>query len=219
MIHKFLEKDNRKKILQYVTEERKKLVRYLIQEIKDFDNIATVDIGFFGRIQMWMEKSLSIENIPFKIKHFLAIGITGEKVYDGLNFEGMFGTYDGNQDLIQVIHRTTDVVEKLISVTEGSTIGYEEKQGRIYPVREKGIRQKELTEIVFQGVFEFQKVWFEFRKKKPEIAEECLGKKREILEIRSRVSCKVSGRYKFWHRLPERNYNRRASYTCERKRN
>lgn len=187
VIHKFLEKDNKEKILKYVTEERKKLVRYLIQEIKDFDNIATVDIGFFGRIQMWMEKSLSIENIPFKIKHFLAIGITGEKVYDGLNFEGMFGTYDGNQDLIQVIHRTTDVVEKLISVTEGSTIGYEEKQGRIYPVREKGIRQKELTEIVFQGVFEFQKLWFEFRKKKPEIAEECLGKKREILEILHRL--------------------------------
>lgn len=187
MIHKFLEPENKETILKYVLRERKKLVDYLVQEIGDFQKIATVDIGFFGRIQMWMEKCLDLENIPHDMKHFLAIGVTGEKVYDGLNFEGMFGTYAGNQDLIQTIHRTTDVLEKLISVTEGSTIGYRRINEKIYPVQDEKISQQKLTDIVFEGIFAFQKQWFEFRRKKPELAKLCLSKKREILEILHRL--------------------------------
>ncbi len=187
VIGKFLEGQNKERIEKYIEKERKKLVRYLVQEMGDFDHIATMDIGFFGRIQMWMQKCLELENIPYQIKHFLAVGVTGDKVPDGMDFEGAFGTFAENMDLIQTIHRTTDVMEKLVSVTTGSTVGYEEKSGRMEPVLDEGVDNTRLTDIVFRGIFDFQELWLEFRKRKPETAEKCIDNRRETLMI--------------WHRL------------------
>jgi predicted HAD superfamily hydrolase len=187
IIDTFLEEENKKKIECYIRQERKKLVGYLAQEIGDFENIATIDIGFFGRIQMWMEQCLDIEKISHCIKHFLAVGVTGDKIFDGMDFEGAFGTFAENTDLIPTIHRTTDVMEKLVSVTEGSTVGYEEKDGRWGPVQDAGVDNARLTEIVFQGIFDFQKLWLAFCKKKPEAAQRCVEKRRETLMILHRL--------------------------------
>lgn len=187
LIEKFLEEDNREKIESYIRQERKKLAWYLGQEIGDFENIATIDIGFFGRIQMWMEECLDLEDIPHRMKHFLAVGVTGDKVSDGMDFEGAFGTFAENMDLIPTIHRTTDVMEKLVSVTEGSTTGYEEKGGRMVPLQDGGVDNAYLTDIVFQGIFDFQGLWLDFRKRKPKAAERCMENRRGTLMI--------------WHRL------------------
>ncbi|MDD6070242.1 MAG: hypothetical protein PUC12_05415 [Clostridiales bacterium] len=187
LIGRFLELENVQIIENYIREERRKLVAYLQQEIGDFNNVATIDIGFFGRIQMWMEKCLDLEGVPHKMKHFLAVGVTEDRLYNGLDFEGMFGTFAENRDLIPTIHRTTDVLEKLISVTEGSTIGYCEQNGRISPLQAEGVDNDRLTAIAFQGVFDFQKWWLQFRKDKPEIAKTCLEDRRGLLEILHRL--------------------------------
>jgi len=187
IIEKFLEEENKKDIEEYIKQERKKFVAYLLQKTGDFNNIATADIGFFGRIQMWMQECLDLENIPHKIKHFLATGVTGDKVYDGIDFEGCFGTFVENMDLVQTIHRTTDVVEKLISVTEGSTTGYIEENGKLVPVLSEGVDNKHMTDIVFQGIFDFQKLWLWFQKHKPVTAQECIDKKRETLMLLHRL--------------------------------
>ena len=187
VITAFLRKENAERIEQYVKKERKKLVQYLQQEIGDLNKVATIDIGFFGRIQMWMEECLKLEHIPFDMKHFLAIGVTGDKVYNGINFEGMFGTFSENSNLISIIHRTTDVIEKLISVPEGSTIGYQETDGRIVPVQGPGVDNKRLTELCFEGVMDFQRLWMQFRRSKPAIAEACIAHKRETLMILHRL--------------------------------
>lgn len=187
IIEKFLEEENRKDIEGYIEQERKKLVGYLLQETGGFNNIATVDIGFFGRIQMWMQECLDLEGIQHKIKHFLAIGVTGDKVPDGIDFEGYFGTFAENMDLIQTIHRTTDVIEKLVSVTEGSTTGYMEESGRFVPVLSEGVDNRHMTDIVFQGIFDFQRLWLWFQEHKPEIAQECITKRRETLMLLHRL--------------------------------
>ena len=187
LIGRFLEPENVQVIENYIRKERRKLVAYLQQEIGDFNNVATIDIGFFGRIQMWMEKCLDLEGIPHKMKHFLAVGVTEDRLFNGLDFEGMFGTFAENRDLIPTIHRTTDVLEKLISVTEGSTIGYCEQNGRISPLQAEGVDNDRLTAIAFQGVFDFQKWWLQFRKDKPEIAKTCLEDRRGLLEILHRL--------------------------------
>ena len=187
IISKFLEENNVAQIEKYVAEERKKLVAYIQQEIGDLENVATIDIGFFGRIQMWLEQCLLIEQIPHKMKHFLAIGITGDKIYNGYDFEGMFGSFAENTDLIPTIHRTTDVLEKLISVPEGSTIGYARQGDRIFPVQDAGVNNDILTRICFEGVFDFQQALFAFRDSKPELAEECLQARRETLMILHRL--------------------------------
>ncbi|MDE6760105.1 MAG: hypothetical protein K2J90_05405 [Lachnospiraceae bacterium] len=187
IISRFLEEKNVKQIECYIEEERRKLVTYLKQEIGDMNQIATIDIGFFGRIQMWMEKCLDIEKVPHKMKHFLAVGVTEDRLYNGLDFEGMFSTFGENRDLIPTIHRTTDVLEKLISVTEGSTIGYQEQNGRIVPLQAAGVDNEDLTKIAFEGAFAFQKYWFQFCQMKPELAEICLADRRETLMILHRL--------------------------------
>lgn len=187
IIGQFLVPENSQKIEAYIRRERKKLIGYIRQEIGDFENAATVDIGFFGRIQMWMEQCLDLEDIPHRMKHFLAVGVTGDKVFNGMDFEGAFGTFAENMDLIPTIHRTTDVMEKLVSVTEGSTVGYQEHGGRIVPLQDEGVDNTHLTDIVFKGIFDFQKLWLDFRKRKPEAAEGCIGNRRGTLKILHRL--------------------------------
>lgn len=58
IILEFLKPQNIQKSETYIKEQRCLLNTYLKQEIEDFHDIATIDIGFFGRIQMWMEKHL-----------------------------------------------------------------------------------------------------------------------------------------------------------------
>lgn len=187
VIRRFLEPCNVEKIEAYIRRERKKLVQYLIQEMGDMLDVATIDIGFFGRIQMWMEECLDLEKIPHRMTHFLAVGVTGDKVYDGYHFEGYFGTYGENTDLIPTIHRTTDVIEKLISVTEGSTIGYREAEGKIVPIQAEGVNNAHYTDISFEGTFAFQNRWLGFRSFKEEIAKCCVEKSRETLMILHRL--------------------------------
>lgn len=187
VIQCFLRSENVRKITEHILEERKKLVSYLKQEIGDFEEIATIDIGFFGRIQMWMEKCLDLEQIPHKMKHFLAIGVTEERLFNGIDFEGMFGTFAENRDLITTIHRTPDVLEKLISVTEGSTIGYQRKGSEVIPIQAEGVDNDKVTEAAFQGVMAFQNIWFAFRKDKVEQADKCLKDRRGLLKILHRL--------------------------------
>lgn len=187
IINRFLEEKNVRQIETYIAQERRKLVEYLQQEIGDMDGIATIDIGFFGRIQMWMEQCLTIEGVPHRMKHFLAVGVTEERLFNGLDFEGMFGTFSENRDLIPTIHRTTDVLEKLISVTEGSTIGYERKKDMVVPLQSDGVDNEHLTNIAFEGAINFQKFWFAFRRMKQDIADDCLVNRRETLMILHRL--------------------------------
>lgn len=185
IIKRFLEE--KEKIEAYVESQRDLLNDYLIQEIGEIENVATIDIGFFGRIQKWMEKSLDIGQVSHQIKHFLAIGVVGEKFYDGINYEGFCSTFSENMDLIPIIHRTTDILEKLISVTEGSTIGYKKTENKIIPIKSFEVHNKDYLDKVFEGIFKFQEYWFSFEKLKPKLAKNCKNNKRETLMILHRL--------------------------------
>ena len=183
-----------KEMEAFIKEQRMLLNEYLKQEIGDFKNAATIDIGFFGRIQMWLEQSLQKDNIETDMTHFLAIGITGDKIYNGYHFEGYTSTTTENGDLVATIHRTTDVLEKLISVTEGSTIGYTRipdnnittQVEKIAPIKGKAV-QNPILQKVFEGIFAFQQKWFDYRYQKPELAKQCVDNRREALMILHRL--------------------------------
>lgn len=187
IIDRLLEPEHIASMEQFICRERKKLITYLQQEIGDLCGIATIDIGFFGRIQLWMEQCLQLEKIPYKMKHFLAVGLTGDKVADGIDFEGYYSTFAENMDLVTTIHRTTDIVEKLISVTEGSTIGYRKEQERMVPLQGKPLKHGKFTDTVFAGILEFQRLWHGFECCKPQIAADCIANRREALMIMHRL--------------------------------
>ena len=187
IIVEFLKPHNIQKSEMYIKEQRYLLNNYLIQEIEDFRDIATIDIGFMGRIQMWMEKSLDLDDIAHNIKHFLAVGVTGDKIFNGINITGYYGTISENSDLIQVIHRTTDIIEKLISVSEGSTIGYMQEDNKIVPIKSDVLNHKKYLDVVFNGILTYQNYWFEFRKQKPNLAKTSLENRREMLMLLHRL--------------------------------
>ena len=187
LINIFLKKENIEEMQRYVSEQRKLLVAYLKQEIGDMQNIATIDIGFFGRIQMWMEQVLKIEKVPYKMKHFLAIGVTGDKIYDGMDFEGYYSTFAENSDLVSTIHRTTDILEKFISVTEGSTIGYKKIDDKIVPEKSVAVNNEKITKASFDGILDFQRSFHIFRKQKPSEAARVVKNRRESLMLFHRL--------------------------------
>lgn len=187
LINIFLQKENVEKMEKYVSKQRKLLVAYLKQEIGDMQNVATIDIGFFGRIQMWMEQALKIEKMPYKMKHFLAIGVTGDKIYDGIDFEGYYSTFAENSDLVSTIHRTTDILEKFISVTEGSTIGYKKQNNKIVPVKSVAVNNEKVTKASFDGILAFQNAFHTFRKQRLDEAAKVVQNRRESLMLLHRL--------------------------------
>lgn len=187
LINRLLEPYQVEKAESYICQQRKLLTNYLLQEIGDLSGVATIDVGFFGRIQMWMEKCLDLEKIPHKFKHFLAIGLTGDKISNGIDFDGYYGTFAENMDMITTIHRTTDVLEKMISVTEGSTVGYQVVDNCVVPVKGKKLDQRLFTDTIFDGVYKFQELWFYFRNRKEKIAANCLQRRRETLMLLHRL--------------------------------
>ncbi len=187
IINRFLEDEIRNKIEIYVKSQRELLIDYLIQEMGDMNDVATIDIGFYGRIQMWLEQTLDLGHVSHNMKHFFAIGVVGEKFYDGISFEGFCSTYAENPDLIPTINRTPDIIEKLISVTEGSTVGYEKKGNKIVPLKSLEVGNKEYLDKVFEGVFKHQEYWFEFENIKPVFASKCKHNRRETLMILHRL--------------------------------
>lgn len=186
-IHRLLEKQNVERIENYVQQEREKLVTYLVQEIGDLQNIAFIDIGFFGRMQEWIDKALTMSCIPHKIKTFFGAGVVGEKFYNGIDIEGYCGTFAENGDIIPALNRTPDVLEKMISVTEGSTIGYCEENDKIIPIKGEGVNNNEFLDIVFKGIYDFQTYWHKFESKKPHIAKQCVKNRKEALMILHRL--------------------------------
>lgn len=187
LICRFLEKQNVERIEAYVKEQRKYLINYIKQEIGDLNNIATIDIGFFGRIQQWLQKALDMEEKEYKIKHFLAMGVTGEKIYDGVDFEAYYGVLAENNDLITVIFRSPDIVEKFISVTEGSTVGYKWVNGRLEPEKSIAVANDNIVKASFKGILDYQAAFHAFSLKKPNAAKRVIANRRQNLMILHRL--------------------------------
>ena len=187
LINKFLEPENKSKMESYIKEQRSLLIDYLKQEMNSFCNVATVDVGFFGRIQLWLEKALDLSKIEHSMKHFLAVGVTGDKIFNNMNIEGYYGTITENGDLIATIHRTTDIIEKFISVTEGSTIGYQRNDNKIQPIKSEPVANDAITQASFRGILDFQKAFHSFKDKKPLLASRVEKNRRETLMIMHRL--------------------------------
>lgn len=188
VIQRLLEPQNKEKIMNYVSEQKQLLFDYLTQEIGNFEKIATLDMGCLGRVQTWFESCLKQYQIPYQIKHFIMMGTTGTKLCDGLDIEGYFGTTSDYTGLLTPVKRSIDIVEKMISVTSGSTIGYKRSNGKISPICSDPVNNQTYTKLFFEGIEQFQKAFFYFREQKPDIAMICIEEKRiESLKLLHRL--------------------------------
>jgi hypothetical protein len=84
-------------------------------------------------------------------------------------FAGHYGTE--GRDVV-TIHRSAPVLEQLFQGEEGSTIGYQDRDGDVVPVIETNpLDAEELTHktLVQDGILRYQHLWLEFRATCPSI--------------------------------------------------
>lgn len=109
------------------------LIEYLKQECFE-GKVAIVDSGWFGNLQHAIEKCLNSSNLNADVYGFY-IGIRKDSSYIDLQkMEGFL--FLGNENLTgqNLETKVNAIVEAFCSKCEGTTIGYERKNGLIVPI-------------------------------------------------------------------------------------
>lgn len=174
-----------KHLRTFVDEKRKLFIEYMQQECDISKDIVTVDFGFKGTIQKYIESAFALVGIKANMTHLLAIGAEATKdcLIKGMDVRGWIGSAGENNDIIKTFMRSPEVFEELIMANCGSTIGYDyDNEYKVSPVLEANIYDADewkKREICQQGMMFFQKLWFYLKKRKPFIHKLLLEKKRE----------------------------------------
>lgn len=122
-------------IEECIKSEKAKAQKYL-KQVCTGGLTATVDIGYRGTIQKRLEKILEAEeNLSWS--HYLLLCNGQNRLADlkCSTIKGALGTYCGEEsDLMSVVNRNNRSLELLFLDRCGSTIGYEEKDGKAVPI-------------------------------------------------------------------------------------
>ncbi|WP_456277645.1 hypothetical protein [Bacillus sp. AK128] len=179
---------------EYIREKQKFLQNYLTQMIEDVSQAVTVDIGFRGTIQYFLDKALeNLDPNGSLLTHLISMGTkaTTEKMLAGMDIRGFVGNTGENNDVILSIKRSPEIFEELLMGEDGSTLGYLEKNcGRLYPITGSTPTTKDEIEwkkACAEGVLLFQDMWYHLCNKKPQLKNSLLSQKRQIGMILSRV--------------------------------
>lgn len=120
-----------KELINRKSKEQDVLLQKYVEQIGMLGNCAIVDIGWGGRLQQYIEKYFEYHNIPLNCNgYYLGIqavvplkGSTKGFLYDNSNLK-----------LRKATLAFLGGYEKLFQSTEGSTCGYCERDGLIYPI-------------------------------------------------------------------------------------
>lgn len=108
-----------------------RLLKEYIRQIELTQNSAIVDIGWYGRMQWYFEQFLELCGIEIKvIGYYLGIcpSVPLKGKADGFLYD------ETNLKLKKKIQTFLGGYEKLFQSQEGSTYGYKEENGRIFPI-------------------------------------------------------------------------------------
>lgn len=159
-------------------EQRKCFIKYLKQE-SFYGNILITDSGWSGTIQQIIQELLS-DDIDLHIKGaYIGVrNVRDEDTYRNLDRNGYLFTPIKNHNFDYMTRFTNEILEKLLSCEDGSTIGYEDHGMIEVILAEKAFRDegtifvKEVQEeaIRFVKMFYDNQTMFEKIKIAPEVA-------------------------------------------------
>lgn len=179
-------------ISSLIKEKKSLFLQYLETLTKGQTDFVTVDLGFKGTIQGFVESALGSNGDKNRI-HLLALGSdhTKQLIMSGVDIRGWLGNAGENDAVIKKIMRSPEVIEELILADCGSTIGYEKNaQGQINPVLEERSlfgQEREWKERFRDGVFYFQQLWSDLASQKPFVLNELLNQKAEWISLMLRM--------------------------------
>ncbi len=174
-IYKYLNsEDIQGRISENASKAKKNIVAYFKQMGLDQPYI-TWDMGWRGYTQMAMNKILKNSNMFAGSLNLLITGRSGAitHVLNGCDIRGFVSNYGKNwKDTIQLYSR---IYELFYLCDEGTTIGYEEKDGVVVPVTKEIIyndsEQMKYIQRLQEGVLEFQKTFYIIAERKPHLYE------------------------------------------------
>lgn len=175
-------------IAQKARRSKENLLLYL----KDFElekPYITWDMGWRGYTQSALEKILKREGRFSKSLNLLIAGKGGgvRNVAEGCDIRGFVGNYGKNWKIIGQLF--PKLFELFFMCGEGTTTGYETKEGKVIPVTKTvaylDTDEMEKIEILQQGVLDFQAAYLELAQRKPCIRQ-VVKKPEELCKIVAR---------------------------------
>lgn len=118
-------------IIKEKSEQQRKYLMQYLKQINFQGNCAIVDIGWHGSMQYYLEKFCELNDIKVEL-HGYYVGIMQNVPLTG-KVNGYMYSYESPK-LRKSLLCFFGVLEKLFQSTEGSTYGYQERKGKIFPV-------------------------------------------------------------------------------------
>lgn len=161
-----------KKINENIKEETQLAYGYLMQ-ISKGEPFLTADLGFKGSIQTYMNRLFKKEKIDINNIHLLLLAsLKSVKTFmEGVDIRGFVGTFGRNGNLVKEIAFSPYIFEILMMCDEGTTIGYENINEKVVPIKKDTITacQKQIIQIVKTGIIDFEKEYLKLQKEKNQI--------------------------------------------------
>ncbi|MFL2938569.1 MAG: HAD family hydrolase [Opitutales bacterium] len=141
------------------------LLSYLEKHAKGFDECVTVDLGFRGTINNYIEKALAKKGANSKIIHLLAFGADSiiELKKKCLDIRCFLASPGINQDFLKVIQRSSFPLEQMILGQTGSTKGYEARNNRTIPLLDEASAppsECKIKQDVLKSTLGYQNLWY-----------------------------------------------------------
>ena len=141
------------------------LLSYLKENAKGFDDCVTVDLGFRGTINNYIERALAKKGVNSKITHLLAFGADSiiEEKKKCLDIRCFLASPGINQDSLKVIQRSSFPLEQIILGQTGSTKGYEVRNNRTNPLLDEASAppsECKIKQDVLKSTLGYQNLWY-----------------------------------------------------------
>lgn len=170
--------------------EQKLLLTEYIQSITAGCDAITVDIGFRGTMQDCLSRISA--NGTGRFIHLLLMGLpyNARFLLDGIPIRGWLGYGGENSTQINKIYQRIQVLEAATNADIGTTIAYGRQNKNIIPILQSvdiNKDNKRKKEILWQGIYHFQNLWFLLYSKKTYLLEKILGQREEFLSLLLRL--------------------------------
>jgi len=159
---------------QNIASRCKSLTEYLDQTVDMSQKSVTVDLGFRGTINSNIEKVMSKERVDSKFVHLLAFGAnsTIDLKLRGIDIRSYLASPSINQDYLNIIQRSSFLLESLILGRTGSTRRYEKIDGKQNPILQEQLLNKDEIERkakIFNAILVYQNLWHKIADRKPDL--------------------------------------------------
>lgn len=133
---KLYENTIKPKVVQNSREQYELLLIYL-KQLKFEGNVAIVDIGWFGRMQLALSRIIRDGQVPANIYGYY-LGLKPEsQLLSQMSAKGYLFDRNKNIENAEKEAAFNPVVENFFTANHGTTLGYQDKDGRVVPILEK----------------------------------------------------------------------------------